>query len=113
MAKAVLAEGVGFEPTIRFPVYTLSKRAPSATRPSLRGSRRAQYSRGRGADNPQTDHKQTWIADTSRQLPAGLISGVPPVHDRGVMSLKRRSLLATIPTALPVPGAPADGTGRA
>jgi len=23
-----LAEGVGFEPTIRFPVYTLSKRAP-------------------------------------------------------------------------------------
>jgi hypothetical protein len=25
---AVLAEGVGFEPTIRFPVYTLSKRAP-------------------------------------------------------------------------------------
>src|ERR1700675_1099037 len=33
---AALAEGVGFEPTIRFPVYTLSKRAPSATRPSLR-----------------------------------------------------------------------------
>src|SRR5262249_36982691 len=32
----VLAEGVGFEPTIRLPVYTLSKRAPSATRPSLR-----------------------------------------------------------------------------
>jgi hypothetical protein len=23
-----MAEGVGFEPTIRFPVYTLSKRAP-------------------------------------------------------------------------------------
>ena len=40
--KIVLAEGVGFEPTIRLPVYTLSKRAPSATRPSLRvaGSRR-------------------------------------------------------------------------
>src|SRR5262245_20540509 len=33
-----LAERVGFEPTIRFPVYTLSKRAPSATRPSLRDS---------------------------------------------------------------------------
>ena len=30
-----MAERVGFEPTIRFPVYTLSKRAPSATRPSL------------------------------------------------------------------------------
>jgi hypothetical protein len=38
-ANEILAEGVGFEPTIRFPVYTLSKRAPSATRPSLRGSR--------------------------------------------------------------------------
>jgi hypothetical protein len=24
----VLAEGAGFEPAIRFPVYTLSKRAP-------------------------------------------------------------------------------------
>ncbi len=31
-----VAEGVGFEPTLRFPVNTLSKRAPSATRPSLR-----------------------------------------------------------------------------
>jgi hypothetical protein len=36
LATDRLAEGVGFEPTIRFPVYTLSKRAPSATRPSLR-----------------------------------------------------------------------------
>jgi hypothetical protein len=35
----VMAERVGFEPTIRFPVYTLSKRAPSATRPSLRGEK--------------------------------------------------------------------------
>ena len=35
-ANGALAEGVGFEPTIRLPVYTLSKRAPSATRPSLR-----------------------------------------------------------------------------
>src|SRR5262245_54158190 len=31
----LLAEGVGFEPTLRFPVNTLSKRAPSATRPPL------------------------------------------------------------------------------
>src|SRR5216683_3475681 len=35
MAKTILAEGVGFEPTLRFPVNTLSKRAPSATRPPL------------------------------------------------------------------------------
>ena len=31
-----LAERQGFEPWIEFPLYTLSKRAPSATRPSLR-----------------------------------------------------------------------------
>ncbi len=30
-----LAEREGFEPSIEFPLYTLSKRAPSATRPSL------------------------------------------------------------------------------
>ena len=34
-----LAEGAGFEPAIRFPAYTLSRRAPSTTRPPLRCSR--------------------------------------------------------------------------
>ena len=34
-----LAERVGFEPTLEFPLNTLSKRAPSATRPSLRLSK--------------------------------------------------------------------------
>ena len=29
---------MGFEPTLEFPLNTLSKRAPSATRPSLRGA---------------------------------------------------------------------------
>jgi hypothetical protein len=33
-----LAERVGFEPTLEFPLNTLSKRAPSTTRPSLLGS---------------------------------------------------------------------------
>ena len=44
-----MAEGEGFEPSIRLPAYTLSKRAPSATRPPLRRS----FSDGRetsGAD---------------------------------------------------------------
>ena len=35
MSDTFLAEGEGFEPSIRFPVYTLSKRAPSAARPPL------------------------------------------------------------------------------
>jgi hypothetical protein len=30
-----MAERVGFEPTLEFPLNTLSKRAPSATRPPL------------------------------------------------------------------------------
>jgi hypothetical protein len=34
--KTCVAERVGFEPTLPFRVNTLSKRAPSATRPSLR-----------------------------------------------------------------------------
>jgi hypothetical protein len=43
-----LAEGAGFEPAIRFPVYTLSRRAPSTARPPLQSalqSRRAQARR--------------------------------------------------------------------
>src|SRR5690606_15019784 len=34
--QGCVAEGGGFEPPIRFPVYTLSRRAPSTTRPPLR-----------------------------------------------------------------------------
>jgi len=33
--QATLAETVGFEPTRRSPAYTLSRRAPSTTRPRL------------------------------------------------------------------------------
>ena len=32
---SLVAEREGFEPSKQFPVYTLSKRAPSATRPPL------------------------------------------------------------------------------
>jgi hypothetical protein len=34
--KDRMAERVGFEPTVEFPLHTLSKRAPSTTRTSLR-----------------------------------------------------------------------------
>src|SRR5213592_4885251 len=69
-----MAEGVGFEPTIRFPVYTLSKRAPSATRPSLR-DRSGQYSRVSGADNPRAGGSRDFRATgnvavgTNRRFP--------------------------------------------
>jgi hypothetical protein len=35
LSHLVLAEKVGFEPTLEFPLNTLSKRAPSTTRPPL------------------------------------------------------------------------------
>jgi hypothetical protein len=52
--EQALAEGEGFEPSIRFPVYTLSKRAPSAARPPLRTRIRAHYSPGGEADNSRS-----------------------------------------------------------
>ena len=33
-----MAERMGFEPMIEFPLYTLSKRAPSTTRPPLQNN---------------------------------------------------------------------------
>jgi len=38
-SRSAMAERVGFEPTVPFPVHALSRRVPSATRPSLRKSR--------------------------------------------------------------------------
>ena len=46
-----VAEGAGFEPALRFPANTLSRRAPSATRPPLQPAKpdRSQLSQGRQA----------------------------------------------------------------
>jgi hypothetical protein len=46
-----MAERVGFEPTLPVKVNTLSKRAPSATRPSLRRATRIAFAR-RFLDGP-------------------------------------------------------------
>ena len=43
VAQRRMADRAGFEPAIRFPVYTLSRRAPSTTRPPVR---RAAYDLG-------------------------------------------------------------------
>lgn len=77
--RTALAEGVGFEPTIRFPVYTLSRRAPSTARPPLRlalrwrrakarriapGARPAQAEAhgGFAGEQPQAARKKTHIS---------------------------------------------------
>jgi hypothetical protein len=45
--SGVLAEGAGFEPAIRFPAYTLSRRAPSTARPPLRLALRSRSAKAR------------------------------------------------------------------
>src|SRR5580693_8976699 len=49
--KIILAERQGFEPWIEFPLYTLSKRAPSTTRPSLQFVNFAQTRKFRISDS--------------------------------------------------------------
>ena len=48
-----MAERVGFEPTLPFRVNTLSKRAPSATRPSLRAMRSNCFDSNSAVDCPR------------------------------------------------------------
>ena len=50
-----MAERVGFEPTVEFPLHTLSKRAPSTTRPSLRVLRISGLRASGSAQNPNCD----------------------------------------------------------
>jgi hypothetical protein len=56
VAQAEVAERVGFEPTVEFPLHTLSKRAPSTTRTSLRFESQ-QLASGRGSDYRKTPFK--------------------------------------------------------
>jgi len=50
----IVAEREGFEPSVEFPLHTLSKRAPSATRSSLREKQNQQSSPIRQAGPPPT-----------------------------------------------------------
>ena len=52
----ILAEREGFEPSRRFPAYTLSKRAPSATRPPLHAQHHMQIARFIGLGGPCARH---------------------------------------------------------
>src|SRR4051812_27607188 len=64
-----LAERVGFEPTLEFPLNTLSKRAPSATRPSLRRFEDASAERRNAAT---TCPPILWVASEHRNHTASL-----------------------------------------
>ncbi len=67
-----LAEGAGFEPAIRFPAYTLSRRAPSTTRPPLHCS-------------------VSWTKESTYALPVGFLKslGMPNVPERRSTIVRR------------------------
>src|SRR6266699_2734672 len=67
-----LAEREGFEPPIRFPVYTLSKRAPSAARPSLRHTDSVLILWGLRGDRNRQSASATGYAAESWQLTLNL-----------------------------------------
>ena len=69
-AKRELAERVGFEPTVEFPLHTLSKRAPSTTRTSLRLSVRLRGECRFGETSRRSPHKSAGAkADGINSLP--------------------------------------------
>ena len=74
-ARSRMADRVGFEPTRRFPVHTLSKRAPSATRPPVLTKRRdysvSLFSGKRGVRHPASRIRasQDWRARSPRARP--------------------------------------------
>ena len=65
-----LAERGGFEPPIEFPLYTLSKRAPSTTRPSLQ--------RGCGRNSSVFPAQSTMRRRDASSAPLGTGKAVAP-----------------------------------
>src|SRR5208337_444235 len=75
-----MAEGAGFEPAIRFPAYTLSRRAPSTTRPPLHCS-------------------VSWTKGSTYVLPVGFLKSLgmpyaPERRDYSAASRKRKRTMA-------------------
>ncbi len=60
---------MGFEPTLEFPLNTLSKRAPSATRPSLqRGEALFKLTHFNGRNGPRRNGEGGWFSSSSDLL---------------------------------------------
>ena len=78
---AEMAERKGFEPLRRLPAYTLSRRAPSTTRPSLRaeagaGCRRREAlprEAAEGAEHPSKGGRTILIARSPARAEAGRV----------------------------------------
>ena len=76
-----MAERVGFEPTLEFPLNTLSKRAPSATRPSLQQRQDSNDSKEKPEGSPVEFRSKNLLPHgwgTSNALTNSSPSGHPP-----------------------------------
>jgi hypothetical protein len=83
-----MAERVGFEPTVEFPLHTLSKRAPSTTRTSLRIIRISGLGASGSAQNPNCVTNCARPPNVPRSLnlqPASVLAqhGVPEPYRLG------------------------------
>ncbi len=72
-----MAEGVGFEPTRRFPVHTLSRRAPSAARTSLRGRYQHPMAEGVGFEPTRRVNAYSLSRRARSTAPTPLRKGYP------------------------------------
>src|ERR1700736_4889641 len=84
MLGIFLAEGVGFEPTLRFPVNTLSKRALPPTRPPLHCAAATAHANFTSRRAP----KARWCAFSH--------SATPPLRRRDNAHIRRRRGARTI-----------------
>src|SRR3569623_233528 len=94
-----MAERKGFEPLRRLPAYTLSRRAPSTTRPSLRASVRVrarplasagQYTHGRQDRKPRVEGI---VAAAGRLVSYGVAMQKGPVRGRSSFPLGEPELV--------------------
>src|SRR5216683_5015986 len=80
----ILAEREGFEPSLEFPLNTLSKRAPSTTRPSLRKGCSTQ-STAAATHNPEFSgtipDSRARVHRTARRAAEVLLSSLPPPRE--------------------------------
>ena len=91
----MLAEGVGFEPTLRFPVNTLSKRAPSATRPPLLIGRKNGHAftklkralRAQPAAHPSRLETAGGKTESGGHYSDGLVANNPPGDPQPLISI--------------------------
>src|SRR3954469_24142869 len=83
-----MAEREGFEPSVEFPLHTLSKRAPSTTRTSLRSSGSAVYRTGETCSRRRS---LATVAGTSPRINKQASAPAAPRHTPHTTPATRRA----------------------